>query len=436
MKTFRVYLAGALLTGIAPVAALAHSYGPPPRVTGGTGDNARACTACHAGGALNSGAGSVKVVLQGGAFYIPGVKQRITVQVADPTQQRWGFELFARLNSDLEKAQAGDFNPVDNLTQVICEDNSPKPCATGVLFVTHTAAGTRNGQKGGATFQFDWMPPATNAGPVTLYVAGNAANGNGQPTGDLIYTSSMQLTPVAASAPSIAAGNVVSSATSVAGPVNANHWVTIFGTNLSATTRAWTGGDFVDGGIPFSLDGVSVLLNQFGAPRLAYVGYVSPTQVNFLMPSDLTNTATTVQVKNPAGITTAIPLPLAANAPQLFTADGKSALATHSNGTLIGTSSAAAPGETITVYGTGLGATNPALIVGQVPTDANPLAALPQVTIGGLPATVSFGGVVPGTAGVYQLNVQVPSGAANGDLPLLVQAGTATSASTTLTVQK
>jgi len=378
----------------------------------------------------------VKILLQGGAFYIPGVKQRITVQVADPNQQRWGFELSARLNSDLEKAQAGDFNPVDNLTQVICEDNSTKPCATGVLFVTHTAAGTRNGQKGGATFQFDWMPPATNAGPVTLYVAGNAANGNGQPTGDLIYTSSMQLTPVAASAPSIAAGNVVSSATSVAGPVNANHWVTIFGTNLSATTRAWTGGDFVDGGIPFSLDGVSVLLNQFGAPRLAYVGYVSPTQVNFLMPSDLTNTATTVQVKNPAGITTAIPLPLAANAPQLFTADGKSALATHSNGTLIGTSSAAAPGETITVYGTGLGATNPALIVGQVPTDANPLAALPQVTIGGLPATVSFGGVVPGTAGVYQLNVQVPSGAANGDLPLLVQAGTATSASTTLTVQK
>jgi uncharacterized protein (TIGR03437 family) len=385
---------------------------------------------------LNSGAGSVKVVLQGGAFYIPGVKQRITVQVADPTQQRWGFELSARLNSDLEKAQAGDFNPVDNLTQVICEDNSPKPCATGVLFVTHTAAGTRNGQKGGATFQFDWMPPATNAGPVTLYVAGNAANGNGQPTGDLIYTSSMQLTPVAASAPSIAAGNVVSAATSVAGPVNANHWVTIFGTNLSATTRAWTGGDFVNGGIPFSLDGVSVLLNQFGAPRLAYVGYVSPNQVNFLMPSDLTNTATTVQVKNPAGITTAIPLPLAANAPQLFTADGKSALATHSDGTLIGTSSAAAPGETITVYGTGLGATNPALIVGQVPADANPLATLPQVTIGGLPAPVSFGGVVPGTAGVYQLNVQVPSGAANGDLPLLVQAGTATSASTTLTVQK
>jgi uncharacterized protein (TIGR03437 family) len=37
---------------------------------------------------------------------------------------------------------------------------------------------------------------------------------------------------------------------------------------------------------------------------------------------------------------------------------------------------------------------------------------------------------------VYQINVQVPSGAANGDLPVVVQADTGTTATTTLTVQK
>src|SRR6185295_9822927 len=162
-------------------------------------------------------------------FYIPGVKQRVTVQVADPAQQRWGFELTARLNSDLEKGQAGDFTPVDNMTQVICEDNAPKPCASGPSFITHTTAGSRTGTTGGATFQFDWTPPATNAGPVTFYVAGNAANGDANMTGDLIYTSSVQLTPAIPLAPSITAGNVLSSATSVAGPVAPNSWVTIFG---------------------------------------------------------------------------------------------------------------------------------------------------------------------------------------------------------------
>ena len=425
-----------MLTGIAPIATFGHSYGPPPRVTGAPADNARACTQCHAGGGLNSGTGSVKIILQSGPFYVTGVKQRVAVQVSDPVQQRWGFELTARLNSDLEKGQAGDFTPVDNLTQVICEDNAPKPCATGPSFISHTSAGTRNGTKGGATFQFDWMPPAAGAGPVTFYVAGNAANGDANLTGDLIYTSSVQLTPLIPAAPLVTAGSIVSAATSVAGPVAPNSWVTVFGSNLGVTTRGWADSDFVNGQIPFSLDGVSVLVNLFGAPRLVYVGYVSPTQVNFLLPSDLVATAMTVQVRNPAGISTAIPLTVQANAAQLFTSDGKSVLGAHANGSLVNKAAPAAPGETIVVYGTGLGAASPALTPGQVPTVAASLGTLPQVTIGGAAATVSFAGVVAGAAGVYQINVQVPSGAANGDLPVIVSVGTASSAPALITVQK
>lgn len=436
MRNFRLYLAAALLSGIVPIAAFGHSYGPAPRLTGAPGDNARACTQCHAGGALNSGAGSVKILLQSGAVYIPGVKQRVAVQVSDPAQQRWGFELTARLDSDLEKGQAGDFTPVDNMTQVICEDNGPKPCASGPSFITHTSVGTRNGAKLGATFQFDWTPPATNAGPVTFYVAGNAANGNGTNVGDLVYTSSVQLTPAIPAPPSVTAANVVSAATYVAGPMSPNSWVTIYGTNLSVTTRGWADGDFVNGQMPLSLDGVSVFLNQFGAPRLAQVGYVSPTQVNFLLPSDLVATATTVQVRNPAGINVAVPITVQANAPQLFTLDGKNVMGAHANGILLGKASPAAPGETIVIYGTGLGSTSPALIPGQVAPDAASLATIPQVTIGGTATTVFFAGAVAGTAGVYQINLQVPSDAANGDLPLIVRVGTASSAPTLITVQK
>ncbi|HYW45817.1 MAG TPA: choice-of-anchor V domain-containing protein [Bryobacteraceae bacterium] len=290
--------------------------------------------------------------------------------------------------------------------------------------------------QGGATFQFDWTPPATNAGPVTFFVAGNAANGDRNFTGDLIYTSSLQLTPAVPAAPSVTAGNIVNAATTLAGPVAPNSWVTIYGSNLGVTTRSWADSDFLDGALPSSLDGVSVVLTLFGAPRLTYVGYVSPTQVNFLLPSDLSVTATTVQVRNPAGMSTAVPITTQANAPQLFITDGRHVLCAHSNGAFLTSTTPAAPGETIVVYGTGLGATNPAQVPGQVAAAPASLVTLPQVTIGGAAATVACAGIVPGSAGLYQINVRVPSDAVNGDLPLIFQLGTASSASTLVTVQK
>jgi hypothetical protein len=335
------------LMGLLSAQVFAHSYGPPPRVTGAPGDNARACTVCHTGSALNSGPGSVSILLNSGPVYIPGVKQRITVVVADSTQQRWGFELTARLNSDLENGQAGEFFPVDNLTQVICEDAGPKPCLSGVSFIQHTSAGTRIGAKNGASFQFDWVPPAANAGALTLFVAGNAANGDGTSVGDHIYTATLQLNPAQPVAPTLAAGSIVSAATGVAGPVAANSWISIYGANLGVTTRAWNDADFLDGAFPTSLDGVSVILTAFGAPRLAYIGYVSPTQLNVLLPSDTNATTVQLQVRNPAGITPQLPVTVQTNAPQMLTIDGKNVYAAHSNGSLVGKAAPASPGETV-----------------------------------------------------------------------------------------
>jgi uncharacterized protein (TIGR03437 family) len=391
---------------------------------------------CHGGSALNSGSGTVTIILQSGPVYIPGVKQRVMVRVADPDQQRWGFELTARLNSDLQNGQAGDLVPIDNLTQVICEDAGEKPCASGVSFIEHTSAGTRNGTKNGATFQFDWNPPASDAGPVTLFVAGNAANGDGTSGGDHIYTSSVQLNPLKALAPTVAAGNIVSAATGAAGPVAANSWITIYGSNLGITTRTWSDTDFTNGAFPSSLDGVSVVLTAFGAPRRAFIGYVSPTQLNVLLPSDTNSTTVLVQVKNPAGITPQMPLTVQASAPQMLTTDGKHAAVARADGSVLSANNPAAPGETVSLFATGCGVTSPALIPGQMPTQANSLVTLPQVTIDGTAATVVSGVVVPGTGGVYQIKVQVPAGAANGDLPVVAQLGTASSAPVLIPVQK
>ena len=147
-------------------------------------------------------------------------------------------------------------------------------------------------------------------------------------------------------------------------------------------------------------------------------------------------TATTLQVRNPAGISTAVPITVQANAAQLFTADGKSVLGVHANGSALSKTAPAAPGETIVIYATGLGATNPALTPGQLPIEASGLVTLPKVTIGPDTATVVSAGTVPGNAAMYQITVQVPSNAANGDLPVVLSVGTFSAAQTVLTVQK
>ncbi|MBV8818597.1 MAG: hypothetical protein JO022_09595, partial [Acidobacteriaceae bacterium] len=259
--------------------------------------------------------------------------------------------------------------------------------------------------------------------------AGNAANGDGSFNGDYIYTTSVQLTPAIPAKPTVTTGSVVSAATGVPGPVSPNSWVTIYGTNLGVTTRGWTSADFINGAVPVSLDGVSVVLTLFGAPRMAYVGYVSPTQVNFLLPTDLAVASTTVAVRNAAGTSTPVPLSTQATAPQLFVSNGSAVAAIHADGTAISSSSPAAPGETISIFGSGMGPTTPAQIPGQLPDSSAPCTTTPQVTIGGAAATVASGGVVAGSVGLYQINVKVPANAPNGDLPLMVQIGTATSAS-------
>src|SRR5258707_1222614 len=104
--------------------------------------------------------------------------------------------------------------------------------------------------------------------------------------------------------------------------------------------------------------------------------------------------------------TPAVRLTLQANGPQLFTVDGKYVLGIHADGTYIGkpgivpvsgmapiialsdegfSTTPVKPGESIVVFGTGLGPTSPALIPGQVPGEAANLVTLPQVTIGGAP---------------------------------------------------
>jgi uncharacterized protein (TIGR03437 family) len=180
-------------------------------------------------------------------------------------------------------------------------------------------------------------------------------------------------------------------------------WVAIFGQNLAAGSRALTSSDLVNGGMPVSLGGVSVNVNN----KPAFVYYVSPTQVNVLAPADSATGAVSVTVTNSAGTSTAAAATLMAAAPALFASSGNVA-AVRPDGTVIdGATATAKAGETLELFGTGFGATSPAVTPGVVFSGSAPLVTPATVTIGGAPASVTYSGLV-GT-GLYQLNVAVPN---------------------------
>ena len=90
-------------------------------------------------------------------------------------------------------------------------------------------------------------------------------------------------------------------------------------------------------------------------------------------------------------------------------------------------------GETLLLFGVGFGPTTPMVHAGAAFSGAAPTPVLPLITIGGVPATVSFAGIVQ--AGLYQFNVVVPN-AGSGDKLLQATVGGVTSpAKVSITLQ-
>jgi len=75
-------------------------------------------------------------------------------------------------------------------------------------------------------------------------------------------------------------------------------------------------------------------------------------------------------------------------------------------------------GETLVIYGTGLGLVSPSIATGAASTDALRRTIIKTtVLMGGKSAEVSFSGLSPQFVGVYQINAVVPSGV-RGTVPL------------------
>ena len=85
------------------------------------------------------------------------------------------------------------------------------------------------------------------------------------------------------------------------------------------------------------------------------------------------------------------------------------------------TSNPANRGESIAMFVTGLGNTNPPPLDGQkAPDDVLADTTLrPHVTVGGIAAAVGFSGLAPCCSGLYQVNFDVPLSSPVGDSVLV-----------------
>jgi uncharacterized protein (TIGR03437 family) len=206
--------------------------------------------------------------------------------------------------------------------------------------------------------------------------------------------------------------------------------ITLFGTGLSPGTTSIQGGQ----AFPTSLDGVSVSIDGTLCP----IYYVSSTQLSVIVPYEVASNQTglaNIQVTNNGPKSNVVQMYLSDSAPGSFsqTANGiGDASALHAlTGQLVTPANPAQPGEYISLYLTGLGTVTPAIQDGALGPSSPPLSVSDLFNAGNLsvffndygldgstgnPGNIQFAGLAPGLAGLYQINVQVPtSGLAAGD---------------------
>ena len=144
--------------------------------TGSVGDNGTTCTECHGGNATTIPDWITTNVPAEG--YTPGQTYIITATGTHAGVVKFGFELTVE-NSQGDKV--GTLQLTDQARTRFTNSNQA---------ITHTAAG--NVPAGDSnSWSMNWIAPFGVIGNVGIYAAFNAANGNGNNTGDIIYKSSI-----------------------------------------------------------------------------------------------------------------------------------------------------------------------------------------------------------------------------------------------------
>jgi uncharacterized protein (TIGR03437 family) len=226
--------------------------------------------------------------------------------------------------------------------------------------------------------------------------------------------------------PTYSGSSIVNAADNLPGSLAPNTLATMYGTGLAYTTKALSSSDFQGGLLPTVLPGTGVRVLVGGLAANIY--YVSPTQINFLVPSILLPGTVTVQLALDGLAGPAVQVQLAAASPALFQQDTQNVIATRADGTVITPANPANAGDYVVLYATGLGQTTPPIGYAEVPARATPIADTAdfQVLLNGAPLAsqyIAYAGVSPGFGGLYQINLKLPASVSGGSEIRISQAG-------------
>ena len=210
--------------------------------------------------------------------------------------------------------------------------------------------------------------------------------------------------------PILTAEGVVNAASFLGGPVAAGEIISIFGVGIGPDPGVNSTFD-ENGNVPVELAGVQVLINGILAPLY----FVSEFQINCQVPYEVEGLEeVTIQVIVNGVMSNIVTVEVAETAPGLFTLEsgiGQVIAVLFPGGTLNTAENPVAPGQIVTLYGTGEGQTTPAGQTG-VPVDVPlpiPIADV-VVLIGGVEQTILYVGGAPGFAGLLQINIEIVAG--------------------------
>lgn len=276
------------------------------------------CTGCHSTFPLNDPAGGGKVeLLDFPTSYVPGQEYTIRVAVSQTGRVKFGFQLTAL---DPTGNKAGSFANIDTTRTGVSADVTFNGTTRQYIYHAVAPAGTTGNFTDKSEWTMKWTAPASRVGKIGFYATGNATNSSSSNAGDNVYSTSALVTPSVAS--------VSSADYNAANPITSGGAASAFGVELATQTATATDQDTVTPGIqlPTTLGGTTVKVkDSLGTTRDASLFFVSPTQINYLVPAATANGIAEITITNSVQVKSIGNVTIAAVQPGVFSLTGDGA---------------------------------------------------------------------------------------------------------------